>query len=274
MMLRLTFPLVVLGLALAAAAPAQAKRCDAACVTAAGEAVFDALMSGAPGKAIASSVRITENGRDIRQADSQLFAIRRVTYRQTVAEPVAGMVGFVGAAEAAGGPAVFAVRVKLKGDRAAEIETVVTRRTESLRFAPDALGAAADWNTAPPPDRRTPRPSMIAAANAYLDGGARGDVERWENGVRTDGDAQPAGSESARDRRFPLVDEVRGLVWAFAVIDRPGGSRRAPRSVLAAELLRIVDGRVEAALAVTRDLPEGASAGWALPKPPKTKKGP
>lgn len=291
-------------LALGAAAPAAARDCDEACLSALSDAALSAFMSGDGGKVVPRGVRITENGRDIRLPDSQLFAIRKVTYRHRFTEPAAGAAGFVGAAEAAGGPAVFAVRLKLKGDRIAEVETLVTRRTEASLFAPETMAGKPEWDQLLPPDRRTPREAMIAAANAYFDGieaadGARVPAapgcNRYENGARTTN--RPGGPqegckglsnfsyiETVRDRRFPLVDEARGLVWAFVVFDIPGGTfadpgqtrpvKREPRSILIAELFRIEAGQIQDIEVVMRNTPLGASAGWALPKPPKTKKGP
>src|SRR3954468_3532320 len=121
--------LAALVLGLLASSPAAAKDCDRTCMAAAAGAALAALQSGDPGKVL-RGVRITENGRDIRLPDSQLHAIRRITYTHVFMEPEAGAVGVYGAAEAAGGPEIFSLRLKLKGERIAEAETVVVRRGE------------------------------------------------------------------------------------------------------------------------------------------------
>ena len=81
-----------------------------------------------------------------------------------------------------------------------------------------------------------------------------------------------------------LVDEERGLVWALVVFDIPGGTypaqvdgktqqvKREPRSILIAELFKLEAGQIQDIEVVMRNAPLGATAGWALPKPPKAKK--
>jgi hypothetical protein len=226
------------------AGPAAAKECDRACALAAADAALAAFQAGDPGKAL-QGVRVTENGRDIRLPDSQLHAIRKLTYTHAFAEPGAGAVGVYGAADAAGGAEVFSIRLKLKGERITEAETVVARRGEASIFAPQTMAAKAEWDEPLPAARRTAREAMVAAANAYFDGieaetwrqrPATPGCNRYENGAKTTN--RPGGPQEGckglsgfgyidkvRDRRFPLVDEERGLVWALAVFDIP---RRDP----------------------------------------------
>ncbi|HEX7960788.1 MAG TPA: hypothetical protein VF493_12775, partial [Terriglobales bacterium] len=63
--------------------------------------------------------------------------------------------------------------------------------------------------------------------------------------------------EKVRDRRFPLIDEERGLVWALAVFDIPGGTyptqvdgktqqvKREPRSILIGDLFKLDAGQIQ-----------------------------
>ncbi|WP_293903752.1 hypothetical protein [Phenylobacterium sp.] len=292
---------LLLTLGVLTGAPAAARDCDRACVAGVTDAVLAALRSGDPGKVLPRGVRITENGRDIRLADSQLHAIGKILYRHDFAEPAAGAAGVNGAAEAAGGPEVFSLRLKLKGDRVDEVETVVTRRTEASIFAPQTMAGKPEWDQELPPPRRTPRETMIAAANAYFDGIQAADgaavaaapgCNRYENGARTTN--RPGGPQDGckglsgfgyiqrvRDRRFPLADEARGLVWALVVFDIPGGPYevkvdgqvrklvREPRSILIGELFKIDAGQIQDIEVVMRNAPLAAGAGWA---PPKKKK--
>ena len=296
--------MAALGAATLLCAPAaDAKDCDRACAQALSEAAFAAFQAGDPGKLL-KGVRVTENGRDVRLADSQLHAITKVRYTHTFIEAAAGAVGIYGAADAAGGPAVYSLRLQLKGDRITEAETVVTRRSEASLFAPETMTGKPAWDQELPSARRTPREAMIAAANAYFDGieaesganvPAAPTCNRYENGAKTTN--RPGGPqegckglsgfsyiERVRDRRFPLVDEDRGLVWALAVFDIPGGAyaatvngktlqlRREPRSILIAELFKIEAGQIQDIEVVMRNVPLGAGPGWAPPKPPKAKK--
>jgi hypothetical protein len=80
-----------------------------------------------------------------------------------------------------------------------------------------------------------------------------------------------------RDRRFPVVDEERGLVWSFVVFDIPGTVTtavvdgqvmelperlRQPRSILLAELFQVVGGEIRHIHAFMINRPFGAPSGW------------
>ena len=82
---------------------------------------------------------------------------------------------------------------------------------------------------------------------------------------------------AVRDRRFPLVDEERGLVWGFASFDVPGGKTssmvdgkpyelpafmREPRSFILGELFKVVGGELKTIEVVMVDRPLNAPLGW------------
>lgn len=289
--------LAALGLSLTLSTPGVAKDCDRPCTLQVAEAVLAALQSGQPGKLLPRSLRLTENGRDIRVADSQLRAFRNLTYLHTFADPTGGQAGFNGAADAYGGPAVFAMRVKLKGGQVAEIETLVVRRTEAPVFAPQTMAGTPAWDQDLAPERRASRADMMAAVGAWLDGVSKPDIPAVaaaadcalsENGARST-QAAPCrnvvglrGAAAIRDRRWAIIDEATGLIWVLAVADLPNGHgpvagqtsgqspRRVPRSVLTGALFRLEAGQVRDVELILRDAPLGATTGWA---PPKAKKG-
>ena len=287
--------LAALGLALALVTPAVGKDCDRACTLGVAEAVLEALQSGEPGKLLPRGFRMTENGRDIRTADSQLRAFRRISYLHAFADPVSGAAGFVGAAEAYGGPAVFSMRLLLKEGRATELEALVVRRTEASVFAPETMAGKAEWDAPLAPEQRSNRATLLAVANAFLDGLGSGAATTpspevtcglYENGFRA---IQPPtcnaipslrGAVLVRDRRWPVIDEERGLAWGIAVADIPDnadsvtgvrGARRAPRSLLISALFRIEAGKIRDIELVQRNVPLGAVSGWAPPKPKKAR---
>lgn len=95
-----------------------------------------------------------------------------------------------------------------------------------------------------PSERRT-RDELITASDAYFEGMEKGtpfdpDCKRIENGVVTANDPGnakqisriPCGAQFAtgftrvitkvQERRYPVVDEERGLVWAFIRFDHAG----------------------------------------------------
>ena len=281
---------VALVFLLAVPAPAAARDCDRTCTLQVSDAVLSALQTGQFGKLLPRSVRVTENGRDIRPADSQLHAFKNITYQHTFAELTGGVAGFNGAAEAYGGPALFSMRLKLKGDQVAEVETLVVRRTEALTFSPEPPSAEPDGDQVLPPQGRASRADLIAISGAWLDRLAPARAAEAtscslaENGARSTSCGNVPGLRGAtliRDRRWPLVDEARGLVWVFAMADipaeaAPGGPanrspRRAAHSVRMSALFRVETGQIGAIALVLRDAPPGALTGWA---PPKAKKSP
>jgi hypothetical protein len=142
-------------------------------------------------------------------------------------------------------PIMFGVRLKVENEKISEIETIIARESE---FAFNADGQLAtkdqDWEGILPPEERSSRLAMIAAANDYFDMFAAEPkvhtpfasvCDRWENGLQTtvsgmetlegaDGkkvemrahDCSPKGLVISNHgpRRF-LVDVEAGVVVAF-----------------------------------------------------------
>jgi hypothetical protein len=144
---------------------------------------------------------------------------------------------------------------------------------------------------------RLSRDKLIKIADAYFDAVEASDgtnapiadrCTRIENGMLTTNNPRvglPWGCregmkifsylERARDRRYPLVDEKRGLVWAIAAFDVPPGRvlsllvdgkqidwPQDERSIFLMELFKIVGGEVVAIDVVVRNMPPYASLGW------------
>jgi len=142
-------------------------------------------------------------------------------------------------------PILFGVRLKVENEKISEIETIIARESE---FAFNADGQLAtkdqDWESILPPEERSSRLAMIAAANDYFDMFAAEPsvhtpfasvCDRWENGLQTtlggiftlegedgkkaemhDHDCTPKGLVITNHgpRRF-LVDVEAGIVVAF-----------------------------------------------------------
>jgi hypothetical protein len=137
---------------------------------------------------------------------------------------------------------LLALRLRVELGRITEIETDTYRDNGDGRTGIAELDAAggpeAPWFETIPVSERPSRQEMIALANTYFDavegGGARGlygvavDCSRVENGVadlpcldRFD-DGYSLMVTRIHNRRFPLVDEERGVVWGYAVFDHDG----------------------------------------------------
>jgi hypothetical protein len=156
----------------------------------------------------------------------------------------------------------MSLRLRVQLGRITEIETGYFRpggggpndiAAMDARGKPEAL-----WLEAIPPANRATRAELIEIANAYFEGVQRNDgkgfypftddCDRIENGAHTtnnpSGRPTPGGFDymaldckkqlesgylgivtSVHHRRFPLVDEERGVVWTNGVFDMGGTVR-------------------------------------------------
>ncbi|WP_126174136.1 hypothetical protein [Altericroceibacterium xinjiangense] len=201
-----------------------------------------------------------------------------------------------------GQEAIVAIRLRIEAQIITEVETIVTRA--GTFFRPEALAddASDTFHRVLDPARRSGRADLIRAVNLYFDGIelSRGDMvpvddecRRLVNGVvdsLDDPDNLVPGEEhraltvseqitaghyayieALRDRRFPVIDEERGLVVCHVVFDHPGDLLRAagdlpiksPNSMVFTEIFKVVDGSIEEIWALgTAPLPLGIRSGW------------
>jgi hypothetical protein len=178
-------------------------------------------------------------------------------------------------------PILFGVRLRVEGGRITEIESIIARERE---FAFDAEGVLAtkdqDWESLLPPEERSSRLAMVAAADDYFGMFAAAPevrtpfanpCDRWENGMFAtaggtalpgeDGKAAPMKAHDCSPkglvisnhgpRRF-LVDVEAGLVVAFV---------HFAGSLPDFHVFRMRSGEVERINAVVG--PRSASMGWA-----------
>jgi hypothetical protein len=206
----------------------------------------------------------------------------------------------------------FALRIKVKDRKIAEVETVVFRLADAAGIAggesPFIHGKFVDkpilLQNLEPQERR-PRERMISVADGYFDTLQLNDgtlftefdpaCNRIENGLQTTNNpAKPLGEISAlgcaeqfklgyyryddrlRARRFPLVDEERGIVLAMGFIDHSGrigtytltdgrtaeSPIRRPHSFHLMELFKIVDGKLRQIEAVFIAVPYNMPSPW------------
>lgn len=243
------------------------------------------------------ALRSTENGVATHIGDGLWQSIRAVGYRMIFADTTTGQVGLYATAYEDAGRAIFYVRLKVRNGRIIESEIVFARKDEASLFEPESMDRPDPiYEQIVPPEQRTSRKAMIAAAEAYYDGIEQADGSkvpaapgcyRVENGVDTHKtpSLQMAGHCNAglhlfgwitpvRDRRYPIVDETRGLVWALVVMEIKGGAYTSmvnrkpverynePRAILVAELFKIVGGRTRRMEVVMRNVPYGSPSGW------------
>lgn len=180
------------------------------------------------------------------------------------------------------------IRVGLREGAVAEVETLVVRQADEALVFPDPMFEPKPVMEAVVPEaERSPRAEMIALADGYFSTLERNDgtirtkfhpgCDRIENGVRTTNNPDffvPVAHLSCeeqfrqgnyryddrlRGRRFPLVDEERGIVLAHGFIDHCGrlgdyeltdGTRvsspiRRPHTFYLSEAFKIRQGAIE-----------------------------
>lgn len=274
------------------------------------EAYLEALVRRDPSR-LAWSDRIvfTENNVALEIGDGTWnTASGRRDYDLKMADPSTGQVAWFGVIEEHGVPAIMALRLKMEGERIAEVEAIVTRSVENSPFP------SIDTYIAPrplmladvPPDQRSTRERMIVLADGYFDTLQRNDgtirtrftddCERIENGLQTTHNAEafpnyPIAAYGCREqfelgqyryddrlrgRRFPLVDEEKGLVLAGGFIDHCGklveftwtdgtpvkSFYHFPHSYCLLEAFKIVDGAIAGVEAVFIDVPYHMPSPW------------
>ena len=285
-------------------------RCDRACLQGLVDQYLAALVAHDPERLpLRQGVKYTENGQLLRLGDGLWGTAEAIGGEKLyAADPVAGEVGFLGEVQESGRPVRVALRLKAVGKKIAEVETLVIRSTSMggpERAAPPFTAKPVFAETLDPGQRRS-REAMLAIANSYFEGleQATGRITpfepgcvRVEDGMVTAGDpAAPKGSMQSltcgeqfatgfspfitevRGRRFPVVDQERGLVMALVSFDHAGrikavkladGSTMkvpapfdAPFSFLMAELFKIRDGKIARVEAVIYTTPYAMPSGW------------
>jgi hypothetical protein len=209
-------------------------------------------------------------------------------YQLRFADPATGQVGYFGTVHEHQEESAYTVRLKLdEAGRIQESESIVVRQSDSgIKFENPRYWDKPILNS----DAQHPasRAEMVRLANGYFDtlqlnDGTihtrfHPDCNRVENGVQTTRNPDFAkivpvaalGCEEQfrmgnyryddrlRARRFPLIDEERGLVLAFGFIDHAGrlaeyqltdgrtvqSPVRRPHSFYLAELFKIDDGMI------------------------------
>ena len=234
--------------------PNVSYECDRACLNGFVEQYLAALVAHDPSRLpLARGVKFTENGQALKLGDGLWGTASALGAHKIYADdPQAGEVLFMGALQENGAPIILALRLKVEIRRIAEIETVVTRKEAGSFARPEAFSEKPIFSEMLAPAERRSRQNMIAIANSYFSAIEKGngtkyvpfdkDCNRVEDGVQTTNNqsANLGGNSTGtlglgcaeqiklgafqpdtaiRDRRFLVVDEERGLVFASAFFD-------------------------------------------------------
>jgi hypothetical protein len=289
--------------------------CDRACLIALIDRYRSALIAhDASRLPTAPEVKYTENTIRL-PLDQGLWATANGlgAHKQYFADPTSGQVGFIGTVKENDIPAILAVRLKIVNRRVTEIETIVVREPKSAsRF--EAIGKPkALWDEILPPVQRRSRQELASITNSYFEAIVHSNgslapfdenCRRAENGSYSVLNPDPSATwdpnssfrpyklgceeqlntgiwsyiRNIRNRRFPIIDEERGLVVALIMFDHPGTVRYfevpgfgrvnnppeflRPTSMEIFEAFKIRDGKILEVAAEGGFLPYGIRSGW------------
>jgi hypothetical protein len=252
----------VLVSALVAQSPRVPAECNRACLEGLVNQYLDAVVAHDPKRlAVSPDVRYTENEQLLDVGDGFWKTVTgRGNYNHYFADPVTGQAAWMGTMKEKGGTLLMALRLRAQGGRLVEIESAFFRPGgggPNNIAAMDTLGTPeALWLQPIPPAQRSSRKQLIDTANAYFQGVQKNDgkgfypftddCDRIENGSHTTNTPSPRPTtpggfnymgldckkqlesgylgivNNIHHRRFPLVDEERGVVWANCVFDMDG----------------------------------------------------
>ncbi|HTV53240.1 MAG TPA: hypothetical protein VME21_18745 [Steroidobacteraceae bacterium] len=307
--MRIPRPAFAILLLLAMPASRAAPSCDRTCLETHMDRFLDALVSHNPSAVQwAPGAVYTENNVVLAIGDGLWgTASRKGERRQAIvlADPATGGVAYFGVIEERGNLDYLALRLKIEAGAVAEAELIANRKGETgPRGDPSKLVHDPSFSRAEPEQERVPRQRMIDLAYGYFstlqlnDGKIftqfAPDCSRLENGMQSAGDANAANPYSRlhceeqfklgnyrwddrlRERRFPLIDEERGLILASGFIDHSGrldtytltdGTVKkspilAPHAWHFLEVFKIEQGRIRRIESVFVFVPYGMPSPW------------
>ena len=289
---------------------ADAPSCDRKCLEGTVDKFLDALVARDSSKApFSPTVKATQNGQEIGVKDGiWKTATKNSSYRLYVADVEQGQVGFIGVLEERGLPALIALRLKVENKLITESELIISRPREGGLGNPKGfVKPFPNLVSTLPAAQRVSREQLISAADHYFTGLDQEDsgknvpfdekCQRRENGMITANNPDPKARGMAalgckaqfdtgfsalvtavRDRRYPVVDVERGLVFGFVFFDHRGnvesytqpdgkvvpinGTFRRPLTFQLGELFRVESGKIRQIEVILNEVPYGMPSGW------------
>jgi hypothetical protein len=289
--------------------------CDRKCLYGIVDGYMDALVAKDPSRlAWAKSVKFTENNVVLQIGDGLWGTISgKGADDLRAADPTNGQVAYFGVVDEHGAKSFLAVRLKVEDRKISEVETIVDRKGwgPGPFGDPDKMAPIQILLDDVPPEQRRPRERMISITDGYFSTLQLNDGQiftqfdpacsRRENGVWTANDPHPEQNANSnlssygkisceagfklgnyhwddrlRDRRYPLVDEEKGLVLAGTFIDHSGrletytttdgvthqSPMKWPHSFCMMEMFKIQDGKLRHAEAVFITVPYYMPSPW------------
>jgi hypothetical protein len=289
--------IVALAAFAAGATPALAQApCDRACLTDFIDAYFAALIANdARSLPQAARARITENGAEKKLADTFWGGAAAVAYRFDIVNTSRGDTGTETViVNSDGSKTMHMLRLRVQNGAITEIETIKANQGDADRlWDPDRLTAVSpDLQLSIREAERDSYYGLIAAAEAYWRAFQTNgtpdyhpapllpDARRFENGLQTTGVVRDGVYQSAQrgfdegrflnrniwDRRYPVVDEERGIVLSIVRFGIKGGAQSQSNVTsndrLVAEFFAVKRGYIQEIQAVLFNLPDAQPTGW------------
>jgi hypothetical protein len=295
-----------------AALPSAVKviECDRSCLYGYVDQYMSALVKHNPAQlAWAADSKFTENNVPLKPGDGLWGTINKQgAYKLYFADPGAGQVGFYGTVEEDGSPSVFSLRLKIVDRKIAEAETIVVRKATNSFGEPEALRDKPILNENVPAADQETRERLITSANSYFETLQQNNgslyaqfdtnCNRIENGVATTNNPNRPDKAGLgimkmgcieqfksgyfryvtriRDRRFLVVDQGKGLIFASAFFDHNGAMKKetladgrevtpqftVPWTWLIGELFRVKDGKLVQVEALVLKVPYNTVSFW------------
>ncbi len=270
--------------------------CDRTCLTGYIDTYFTALTTNnATTVPLASGVKITHNGKVMPLAETFWENANETIYRWDIVNERMGDTGTEAVVlNADGSKTMFMVRLKVTNGAITEIETIKANQGEADRlWGPDQLTQVSPNLTfSIKESERDSHYRLIAAAESYWrafqtngtpeyhPADLMPDSTRWENGLQTTGlirdgqyNSTPRGFDEGRflgrnlwDRRYPVVDEERGIVLSIVRFGLKDGmesqSVATSNSRLVGEFFAIKRGWIQEIHAVLFNLTDDEPSGW------------
>jgi hypothetical protein len=269
--------------------------CDRACLTGFVDAYFAALVANDARKLPqAARARITENSTEKKLADTFWQSAEGTAYRFDIVNVQRGDTGTEAVVRNADGTkTMFMVRLKIQNGAITEIETIKANQGDADRlWGPDQLTKTAPFELSIRESERDSYYDLIGAAEsywrafqtngtpAYHPARLLPDTLRFENGLQTTGvmrdgkfQTTASGFDEGRflgrnlwDRRYPVVDEERGVVLSIVRFGLKAGAKSqnvaTSNDRLVAEFFAVKAGRIQEIHAVLFNLPDAKPTNW------------
>jgi hypothetical protein len=305
------------------AAHAADKPCDRACLEGLVGKYLTALAAHDPSKLpTGRTFRFVENNQLLKPGQGTWVSVSAIGgYRHIFSDPEDETAAAITTVTENGKAAILDLVIKVQDRKIVEAESMIIRDAGGAARYEQLKAPAPEWLTAVPPADRISRAALVATSDKYLVGMIRDDpkgdysffdpeCDRLEHATQTtnvktpqayghssDVDFSSMGCEAQfktgflgfvtdiRDRRFPVVDEERQAVFAFADLDHNGTVRvlhmstgkdfvipayfDVPRTLQAGEAYRMRKDKIWRIEMTLTELPYGMRPyGAAAPPPP------